>query len=268
MVNVENLPCPHPRECPSISDIQSSKAIINKLEHKIQLLHKKGSKRYIRIQDLYVKRANYLSYISPFRRLPAELLSEIVYFSLSNGVDLSTLTQICGRLRDVVIDMAVLWSHIHLSTPYHYHNSTSRLQDVLETGIKCLSLEQLDLVLTRAQSVSLSLFVEWPVDIGQLETIVLRAPKIRSLTIDVQGMGDTCKARLFSALDMSALRRLHLKQLDNETTEAFMDLAMQSTSEDLSLTLSIKQIQVGRFLEHDLMKRVARLDILSDVNDE
>jgi hypothetical protein len=92
---------------------------------------------------------------------------------------------------------------------------------------------------------------------------MLRTPKIRSLTIDVQGMADSCKARLFSALDMSSLRHLHLKHLDNETAEAFMNLAMQSTSEDFSLTLGIKQIQVGRFLEHDLMKRVARLDILS-----
>jgi hypothetical protein len=132
MVNVKNLPSPHPRECPSLSDIQLSRAIIKNLERKIQLLQKKGNKRYIRIQDLYVKRANYLSYIAPFRRLPVEILSEIVYFSLSNSVELLTLTQICGRLRDVIINMALLWSHIHLSSTHLYHNSTPKPQDILE----------------------------------------------------------------------------------------------------------------------------------------
>jgi hypothetical protein len=101
------LPFPHPRQRASADEIRYSKNAIAKLDKDIEDLEAK-------LQDLRRKRANYESYIAPIRRMPAEILSEIIHFCLQNGIRLSVMTQICGYFRDVILGMTSIWSNILL----------------------------------------------------------------------------------------------------------------------------------------------------------
>jgi hypothetical protein len=135
MSSLENLSVPHPRGCPFPRDIQSCKTIIKELDQKIQNGVKKKTRSRNGFEELQQKRANYLSFISPFRCLQAEVLRTIVYSALHNGVDILALTHICGRLRDIVIKIAPLWSHLNLpSTQSFGFFFGPRQEDALEVG--------------------------------------------------------------------------------------------------------------------------------------
>jgi hypothetical protein len=124
-----SVPFPHPRNCPRGAEVLLHKDIIKILEQDIINIENEitGLKQDVadtrevtrlqtRLQDLRQRKTNHASYISPLRRLPPEILGEIVYMGLYNGVKLSTLTQICGTLREVVLGMSALWNRITLFT--------------------------------------------------------------------------------------------------------------------------------------------------------
>jgi hypothetical protein len=129
MASDDALPFPHPRNCPSRAKVLLHKDAIKSLEQDIidieneinrleQDVVNTGeiARLQTRLQDLRQRKTNHASYISPLRRLPPEILGEIVYMGLYNGVKLSTLTQICGTLREVVLGMSALWNRITLFT--------------------------------------------------------------------------------------------------------------------------------------------------------
>jgi hypothetical protein len=109
-----DLPYPHPRHCPTVEETQYSKSSIEILDSAISDLKERLNPLLERLQFLRRKRQNHASYISPFRCLPVEILSQIVHYSLHNGVDMMTLTQVCGRFRSVVVGMSTLWNNIRL----------------------------------------------------------------------------------------------------------------------------------------------------------
>jgi hypothetical protein len=88
--------------------------MIEQLDRKIEDLEQDMSQLRARIEELQQQRANYVSYISPLRRLPTEILSEIVIICVQNHVDLTVIAAICSRLREVVLGMSRLWSHIEI----------------------------------------------------------------------------------------------------------------------------------------------------------
>jgi hypothetical protein len=112
MANSTPLPFPHPRDCPTQAEILFHKNEIKILEEDIYNLENEINKLQARLQHLQQKKANHCSYISPLRRLPPELMSEIVHICLANKVQLTTLTQICGTIRDIVVGMSALWKYI------------------------------------------------------------------------------------------------------------------------------------------------------------
>jgi hypothetical protein len=113
MSNLLDLSFPHPRDCPSFSDIQLCKAIIQDFDRTIERLRSNRRPNLTRIRELGEKRANYLSYIAPFRRLPAEVLGEIFYFSVKiYAKNIWVLCRVCGRFRDIILEMGGIWSRI------------------------------------------------------------------------------------------------------------------------------------------------------------
>jgi hypothetical protein len=102
-----NIPYPHPRQLPTEDDIRHSKSIIKKLDHDIRQLQ-------TQLQEVQQKRANHLSYISPLRRLPTEILNEILRICLEDGGNVLEIAGICSRLREVVLGMTGIWSNITL----------------------------------------------------------------------------------------------------------------------------------------------------------
>jgi hypothetical protein len=105
------LPFPHPRRRAFAEEIRYSKRVIAQLETSIEDLEEK-------LQTLRRKKANYESYISPIRRMPVEILREIVHCCLQKGVRLNTLIQVCGYMRDAILGMTSIWSSILLHSSF------------------------------------------------------------------------------------------------------------------------------------------------------
>jgi hypothetical protein len=95
-----DLPYAHPRQLPNEDDIRRTRSIIEQIDRSIE--------------DLQRKKAPYVSYIAPFRRLPTEILSEIISISIEDGADILVMAGICSRLREVVLGMAEIWGTIKL----------------------------------------------------------------------------------------------------------------------------------------------------------
>jgi hypothetical protein len=116
MASDEIPPFPRLGNYPTQAEVLFHKNAIKSLEQDISNIEDEISKLHARLRCLQQKKANHASYISPLRRLPPEILSEIIYICLYNEVKLTTLTQICGAFRDVVVGMSNLWNEILLFT--------------------------------------------------------------------------------------------------------------------------------------------------------
>jgi hypothetical protein len=127
MFDLKNLPFPHPKQLPSRDDIRQAKTMIHQLDQDIQVLNQELSQLQRRLRGLEQKRTNYASYISPLRRLPTEILSEIISLCIQEGVDITVMAGICTRLREVALGMSGLWSTIQLRAPRKGQFMKSRL---------------------------------------------------------------------------------------------------------------------------------------------
>jgi hypothetical protein len=114
MIDLANLPFPQLKQLPTGDDIRHSKSIIEQLDQNIVDLERNIKRLRAQLQEAQQKRAAYVSYVSPFRRLPTEVLSEIIILYLQSGGDITVITGICSRLREVALGMAGIWSHIAL----------------------------------------------------------------------------------------------------------------------------------------------------------
>jgi hypothetical protein len=115
-----SLPYPHPRHCPTRSEVVSHKKLIEGLERDIESTQNEIVQLQARLQHLQTAKANHASYIAPLRRLPVELLSEIIDICIQDGVSRTTLIQICGTLREVVIGSSSFWNDILLESVHGY----------------------------------------------------------------------------------------------------------------------------------------------------
>jgi hypothetical protein len=115
-----NLPIPHPRHSPTKYEIASSKRLIKGLDQKIEGVKSEIDKLQARLQSLQRDRENHASYISPLRRLPPEIWNFIVYECLEQSVDILVIIQICGTIRDIIVETPTFWNKIHLVPPCPY----------------------------------------------------------------------------------------------------------------------------------------------------
>jgi hypothetical protein len=106
------LPFPHPRTCPTRAEVFVHKNVINSIERDIVNTTKEINRLQAHLQYLQQRKANHTSYISPLRCFSPELLSEVVNICLDSDVKLTTLTQVCGTIRDMVVGMSSLWKKI------------------------------------------------------------------------------------------------------------------------------------------------------------
>jgi hypothetical protein len=99
---------------PTEEDIRQSKLIIKQLDQNLEDSMQKIRQLQTQIQEVRRTRASYVSYLSSLRRLPEEVLREIITLCINSGVDVTVMAAICGRLREVVLGMASLWSKLSL----------------------------------------------------------------------------------------------------------------------------------------------------------
>ncbi|PVG01792.1 hypothetical protein CPB86DRAFT_58179 [Serendipita vermifera] len=177
---VDSISLPHPRYNPSATELLSCKGVIKGISEEISSIESQIRELTARIASLQRKRDNYMSYISPFRRLPSEILTEIVTICLDCDVRLTTVTQICGTARDVVIGMSSLWSKIALLPSGRYVYSPS-------LGIFCTTKERLDLVLKRAGAAPLTVYFD--TDAKNLLSMISSDRPIRLLNIRLSDPG-------------------------------------------------------------------------------
>jgi hypothetical protein len=142
MASDSTLPFPHPRHRPTEAEVGFHQKTITRLETDIKNTQNEINRLQANLVQLQKAKANHASYIAPLRRLPVELLSEIVYMSLESGVKLATLAQICGTLRDVVIGSSTLWNNIVLGSALNNYSSrheeiftVSQLYILYEIGV-------------------------------------------------------------------------------------------------------------------------------------
>jgi hypothetical protein len=128
MTSYEALPFPHPRNCPTRAEVVLHKNEIEIIKKDMINIESKISRLRTRLRYLQQRKANHVSYIAPLRRLPPEILSEIVLMCLNNGVKLKKLMQVCGTLREVATGMSTLWNKILLLAvnPQKRYNETTK----------------------------------------------------------------------------------------------------------------------------------------------
>jgi hypothetical protein len=94
--------------------------LIEGLERDIENIQNEIVQLQARLQHLQTAKANHASYIAPLRCLPVELLGDIMGMCIQGGLSRTTLIQICGTLRDVVIGSSGFWNDILLGSVHGY----------------------------------------------------------------------------------------------------------------------------------------------------
>jgi hypothetical protein len=126
----------------------------------------------------------------------------------------------------------------------------------LQFGIRCETVEQLALVLTRVGLAPLKLGVSGPVEMGTLELISSQNCPIHSLA--VANNPDT--PSVFLNLNLSQLQELKVSRLTWDQSRGIMDLALQSSSRNMTFDLN-GQLPTPDLLRHELIQRVVNMGI-------
>ncbi|PVF94878.1 hypothetical protein CPB86DRAFT_788659 [Serendipita vermifera] len=129
------LPFPHPRQIPTEAEVRLARSILEELEQSITSIESNIQELQAQLLSLRQQRANYVSYISPFRRIPPEILAEIALICFHSGESLTKLTQINSTFRDAVTGTGSIWRRICLTRdgsvrPFRYHILVSHPNDM------------------------------------------------------------------------------------------------------------------------------------------
>ncbi|PVG01774.1 hypothetical protein CPB86DRAFT_57900 [Serendipita vermifera] len=271
MTDLVNLPFPHPRRLPSEIDVRYTKSLIGHLDRKMEDLENDISKLQTQLQQIQHKRVNLASYICPLRRLPTELLSVIIGIYLKQYGEITIIASVCSRLREVALGMAGVWSNISLLNALQHtrHNNDPSLKytglvdppygSSHQGGIRCTTLEQLELVLERAGTSPLELSVSFPVEMGTLELIAARDSPIHSLTVIDDLEYSVTDFGLYK-LDLGQLQNLRLQGLHWTRSIQIMDLALQSNCHKMTFDINYRSASLESF-QHELMRRVVNIGI-------
>lgn len=73
------------------------------LDRDIEAIETTISQLQTKCQGIRRRRANYLSYLAPIRKLPNELMAQIIGFYVEEGEPITTIAQVCHRFREVAL---------------------------------------------------------------------------------------------------------------------------------------------------------------------
>jgi hypothetical protein len=106
---------PHPRRIATPDEVQENKRQIQALDDQINAMIRATDGSAQELLQLQQERANRLSFIAPYRRLPTEILSEIAWHCVHKGIKPSDLNQIDAAMRYAVNGFRALWSRIFVT---------------------------------------------------------------------------------------------------------------------------------------------------------
>lgn len=250
------LPVPHPKRLPTHAETRLAQSAIEELDKGIGRLRAKVKELQKKIRGLQHKKANHVSFISPFRRIPAEVLAEIALMCLHTGDSLTKLTQINSNFRDAVIGTASIWRHVRITSGGRFE------YNLFDGSIGCETKEQLEVVLARTNKAPLTLIIDSTVEPELIKLIKLHGAPIESLT--VSGQRDISPAiDSFLGLDLGSLQELIISRVSPELAKAVMGLAWHSTFNGIHLSLQ-GGIPPEALLTHPFAQRVTKLLICNE----
>jgi hypothetical protein len=109
------IPNPHPRRVPTDEELKHCFSVVEDTDRQIAQIKEGIEDLQMQLKTLTATRMNLLSFISPIKRLPPELIGEICETCVKAGISPLVLGQVCGRLREIVNGTSELWSHIHVT---------------------------------------------------------------------------------------------------------------------------------------------------------
>ncbi|PVF92326.1 hypothetical protein CPB86DRAFT_195716 [Serendipita vermifera] len=245
MSALTNLPSSHPNHPSTVEEFRHGMAIIDKIDQDIETLENEIKNIRTKIYYLKLARANYAFQICPLRRLPIEILTEIVRLCIAQKDDIITIAGVCSRLREIVLGMTAIWSKISLQTSTRTRGNKGGMKRVHAPygpgyygDVRCTTLEQLELVLKRAGQTTLDLRVQWPPEPGTLELISSRKCPIHSLEVSVCEDSKTpFSTRRFLDLNVMPLKRVRISKVDWKKAKGLMDLALRSGCSEIALEM-------------------------------
>ncbi|PVF95804.1 hypothetical protein CPB86DRAFT_561877 [Serendipita vermifera] len=244
---------PHPRQCPTRAEMASGKQEIQRLDQELTNLKTQIEGLQAQFARLQRERDNYASYISPFRCLPTEILTEIVHLCLENRVPHGDLMKTCGTIRNVVNGTPTFWNKIQICPNFRYHPSK---------GHHCSTTEHLDFILKRVNSTPLDLSIDMEAE-GCLDSLahLLSSHKCKIRSLHVQSCDVEDVSHNLANLNMSTLQNLSLYVSDNRAMEMILDLAAQSRQEQMIINLNSDGRSALPLLQHSVVQRATELRI-------
>jgi hypothetical protein len=109
------IPNPHPRRLPTDEELKHCFSVVGDMDRQIAQIKERIEDLQMQLETLTATRMNHLSFISPIKRLPPELISEICETCVKAGISPLVLGQVCGRFREIVNRTGELWSRIHVT---------------------------------------------------------------------------------------------------------------------------------------------------------
>jgi hypothetical protein len=106
---------PHPRRIATPAEVRENKRQIQALDDQIKEITGTNERPTQEILQLQQERANRLSFIAPYRRLPTEVLAEIARYCVREGMKPSKLNQVDTAMRYAVNGFKAFWSSIFLT---------------------------------------------------------------------------------------------------------------------------------------------------------
>lgn len=178
------------------------------------------------------------------------------------------INPICGTLQDVVIGMSTLWDRVSLGPRYHDNKPTYEIFQPELIG--CRNRDHLDVILTRARSNPLHVYIKCPPPSEILTLLSCRQPMISSLIIDNDPNSvypDGIQTGELESLDMESLEVLRLTGISPEKVEKILNLALQSACQEMAIVLTNMLSITPTILKHDILERAEELMISGNMDE-
>ncbi|PVG04137.1 hypothetical protein CPB86DRAFT_792874 [Serendipita vermifera] len=215
------LSTPHPRRLPTEVETQHCLTVVDNLNAEMGNVQQQIEKLQKRMKSLEAQRLNHLSFMARIRCLPTDVVGEICKACVDAGISPFLLSQICGRFRDIVINMKVLWGRIHITSRPSTYGSVNKIDHEAYPycALKCRGRKALDLVFQRVCPASMSMIWEWPFTQRFFNIIEFHSNKIHSLTLEYRdGGGHTHPIVTLGDFKWKSLKHICLRDWEFSTT--------------------------------------------------
>jgi hypothetical protein len=268
------IPNPHPRRLPTDDEVKHCKVFVEGLDVETDKIKMDISRLQKQLDALEEKRINYLSFISPIRCLPPELISDICLACVKAGMSPMTLNQVCGRFREIVNNTSELWSHICLTDHawigsrfsgvniYHVECAHTEL-NLFQIALSSKEPKLIELVLQRASPAFLDIAWELPFTPTIFNLIKPYTHRIRSLSLASSSYYEWqgSETPLFFNCNLGSLRHVVLVDQSEPDIRAYLDFLSGLKLDEITLEIQISTYFPSWFNGTSIWERITNLNL-------